>query len=34
VQALRRGLDFATAEWMQRRYRWLFALVGLVMLAG
>ncbi|MDC8016207.1 UbiA family prenyltransferase [Tahibacter soli] len=34
VQALRRGLDFATAEWMQRRYRWLFALVGLVMLTG
>ena len=33
-QALRRGLDFETAEWMQRRYRWLFALVGLVMLAG
>lgn len=34
MQALRRGLDFDTAEWMQRRYRWLFALVGLVMLAG
>lgn len=33
-QALRRGLDFDTAVWMQRRYRWLFALVGLVMLAG
>lgn len=32
--ALRRGLDFETAVWMQRRYRWLFALVGLVMLAG
>ena len=34
VRALRRGLDFETAVWMQRRYRWLFALVGLVMLAG
>lgn len=34
LRALRRGLDFATAEWMQRRYRWLFALVGLVLLAG
>ena len=33
-QALRRGLGFATATWMQRRYRWLFALIGLVMLAG
>lgn len=34
LRALRRGLDFDTAVWMQRRYRWLFALVGLVMLAG
>ena len=34
VHALRRGLSFETAEWMQRRYRWLFALIGLVMLAG
>lgn len=34
LHALRRGLDFETALWMQRRYRWLFALVGLVMLAG
>ncbi|HJU38959.1 MAG TPA: UbiA family prenyltransferase [Tahibacter sp.] len=34
MQALRRGLDFDTAEWMQRRYRWLFALIGIVMLAG
>ena len=33
-QAWRRGLDFETAEWMQRRYRWLFALIGIVMLAG
>ncbi|GMV30038.1 MAG: hypothetical protein AMXMBFR59_21630 [Rhodanobacteraceae bacterium] len=33
-QALRHGLDFDTALWMQRHYRWLFALVGLVMLAG
>ena len=29
AQALRRGLDFDTAVWMQRRYRWLFALIGL-----
>jgi len=34
LQALRRGLGFDTALWMQRRYRWLFALVGIVMLAG
>lgn len=34
LRALRHGLDFETAVWMQRRYRWLFALVGLVMLAG
>lgn len=34
LQVLRRELDFATAEWVQRRYRWLFALIGLVMLAG
>ena len=34
VRALRRGLDFETAVWMQRRYRWLFALIGLAMLAG
>ncbi len=34
LRALRRGLDFDTAEWMQRRYRWLFALIGVVMLAG
>jgi 4-hydroxybenzoate polyprenyltransferase len=33
LQALRRGLGFETAEWMQRRYRLLFALVGLAMLA-
>lgn len=32
VQALRRGLGFETAEWMQRRYRLLFALTGLAML--
>lgn len=31
-RALRRGLSFDTAVWMQRRYRWLFALVGLAML--
>lgn len=34
LHALRRGLSFETAVWMQRRYRWLFALVGSVMLAG
>jgi len=34
VRALRLGLNFETAVWMQRRYRGLFALVGLVMLAG
>jgi 4-hydroxybenzoate polyprenyltransferase len=33
LQALRRGLGFETASWMQRRYRALFALVGLAMLA-
>lgn len=33
ARALRRGLVFETAVWMQRRYRWLFALIGLVMLA-
>jgi 4-hydroxybenzoate polyprenyltransferase len=32
LQALRRGLGFETAMWMQRRYRLLFALVGLAML--
>jgi 4-hydroxybenzoate polyprenyltransferase len=31
-QALRRGLGVETALWMQRRYRLLFALVGLAML--
>jgi 4-hydroxybenzoate polyprenyltransferase len=34
LRALRHGLDFETAVWMQRRHRWLFALVGLVMTAG
>lgn len=34
LRALRHGLGFETAVWMQRRYRWLFALVGLAMLAG
>lgn len=32
LQALRRGLGAETALWMQRRYRLLFALVGLAML--
>jgi 4-hydroxybenzoate polyprenyltransferase len=32
LQALRRGLGSETALWMQRRYRLLFALVGLAML--
>jgi 4-hydroxybenzoate polyprenyltransferase len=31
-EALRRGLGFETAQWMQRRYRLLFAIVGLLML--
>jgi 4-hydroxybenzoate polyprenyltransferase len=33
LRALQRGLGFETALWMQRRYRLLFALVGLAMLA-
>ena len=33
LQALRRGLGFETALWMQRRYRFLFACIGLAMLA-
>jgi 4-hydroxybenzoate polyprenyltransferase len=33
LQALRRGLGFETALWMQRRYRLLFALIGIAMLA-
>lgn len=33
VQALRQGLGYETALWMQRRYRLLFALLGLAMLA-
>ncbi|HEV7743467.1 MAG TPA: UbiA family prenyltransferase [Pyrinomonadaceae bacterium] len=33
VQALRRGLGFETAIWMQRRYRLLFAFIGMAMLA-
>lgn len=32
LEALRRGLGVATALWMQRRYRLLFALVGVAML--
>ena len=32
MRALQRGLGFETALWMQRRYRLLFALVGLAML--
>jgi len=34
LQALRRGLGFETALWMQRRYRLLFAFIGLAMLVG
>ncbi len=34
MQVLRRGPGFETAQWMQRRYRGLFALVALAMLAG
>ncbi len=33
VQAIRQGLGYETALWMQRRYRLLFALLGLAMLA-
>ena len=32
LRALQRGLGYATACWMQRRYRLLFALVGLALL--
>ncbi len=32
LRALQRGLGFETALWMQRRYRLLFALIGLAML--
>lgn len=34
LRALRRGLGFETAVWIQRRYRWLFAFIGLTMLLG
>jgi 4-hydroxybenzoate polyprenyltransferase len=33
LEALRRGLHVETALWVQRRYRLLFALVGLLLLA-
>jgi 4-hydroxybenzoate polyprenyltransferase len=33
LQALHQGLGFETAVWMQRRYRLLFACIGLAMLA-
>jgi 4-hydroxybenzoate polyprenyltransferase len=33
LRALHHGLGFETALWMQRRYRLLFALIGLAMLA-
>ena len=33
LRALQRGLGFETALWMQRRYRLLFACIGLAMLA-
>lgn len=33
LQVLQRGLGFESASWMQRRYRLLFALIGLAMLA-
>jgi 4-hydroxybenzoate polyprenyltransferase len=32
LRALQRGLGFETAVWMQRRYRLLFAFIGLVMM--
>lgn len=34
LQALRRGLGLEAALWIQRRYRLLFALIGLAMLVG
>jgi 4-hydroxybenzoate polyprenyltransferase len=34
LQALRRGAGFDEARWLQRRYRGLFALVGIAMLAS
>jgi 4-hydroxybenzoate polyprenyltransferase len=33
LRAINRGLGFETALWMQRRYRLLFAIIGVVMLA-
>ncbi len=33
LRALQRGLGFETAIWLQRRYRFLFALIGFAMLA-
>ena len=33
VRAMRRGLGYESALWMQCRYRLLFALIGLAMLA-
>jgi 4-hydroxybenzoate polyprenyltransferase len=33
LRALQRGLGFETALWMQRRYRLLFAFIGLAMVA-
>jgi 4-hydroxybenzoate polyprenyltransferase len=33
LRALQHGLGFETALWMQRRYRLLFACIGLAMLA-
>ena len=33
LRALRHGLGFETAVWMQRRYRFLFACIGIAMLA-
>jgi 4-hydroxybenzoate polyprenyltransferase len=33
LRALQQGLGFETAVWMQRRYRFLFACIGLAMLA-
>jgi len=34
LQALRHGLSFDTAVWMQKRYRWLFAIVAIMILVG
>jgi 4-hydroxybenzoate polyprenyltransferase len=34
VQVIQRGLGFESAQWLQRRYRMVFALIGLAILIG